>query len=186
MTLTRKVADGTLDAAADGAFQKIEAGVDWGRYKLEITSADAGGPAASMTFNAGWYTTSNESESPEVLDVALDRASYKPGETAKLRIATKLGGKALISVLSDGLLSQQEIEVPNGGGEAEVQVGEDWGPGAYVTAMLYPPAGREPEAHALARHRRSVAGPRPGQQDAQRVDHAAGEDQVRHDAHRPG
>ena len=36
-----------------------------------------------------------------MLDVALDRASYKPGETAKLRIATKQGGKALISVLSE-------------------------------------------------------------------------------------
>lgn len=139
VTLTRKVADGTLNAAADGAFAKIEAGVDWGRYKLEVTSADPSGPAASMTFNAGWYTTADEAESPEVLDVALDRASYKVGETAKLRIATKAGGKALISVLSDGLLSQQEIEVPNGGGEAEVKVGEEWGPGAYVTAMLYRP-----------------------------------------------
>ncbi|MFN3623919.1 MAG: MG2 domain-containing protein [Hyphomicrobium sp.] len=139
VTLTRKVADGTLDVAADGAFPKIEAAVDWGRYKLEVTSADPSGPSASMTFNAGWYSASNEVESPEVLDVALDRASYKPGETAKLRIATKLGGKALVSVLSDGLLSQQEIEVPNGGGEAQVQVGEDWGPGAYVTAMLYRP-----------------------------------------------
>jgi hypothetical protein len=139
VTLTRKVADGTLDSVADGAFAKIEAGVDWGRYKLEISSADPSGPAASMTFNAGWYTTSSESESPEMLDVALDRASYKVGETAKLRIATKIGGKALISVLSDGLLSQQQIDVPNGGGEAEVQVGDNWGPGAYVTAMLYRP-----------------------------------------------
>lgn len=139
VTLTRKVADGTLNATADRAFPKIEAGVDWGRYRLEITSADPSGPSASMTFNAGWYTSANEAESPEILDVALDRANYKPGETAKLRIVTKLGGKALISVLSDGLLSQQAIDVPNGGTEAEVKVGDDWGPGAYVTAMLYRP-----------------------------------------------
>jgi len=139
VTLTRKIADGTLDGGADGPLAKIEAGVDWGRYKLEVTSADPSGPAASLTFNAGWYTTADDAESPEVLDVALDRASYKPGDTAKLRIATKLGGKALVSVLSNGLLSQQEVEVPNGGGEADVTVGEDWGPGAYVTAMLYRP-----------------------------------------------
>lgn len=139
VTLTRKIADGTISATADGSFPTIEAGVDWGRYKLEITSADPSGPAASVAFNAGWYSASSEAESPEALDVALDRASYKPGETAKLRIATKVGGKALISVLSNGLLAQQEIEVPNGGGEAEVKVGDDWGPGAYVTAMLYRP-----------------------------------------------
>jgi alpha-2-macroglobulin len=139
VTLTRKIADGTFAATADGALPKIEAGVDYGRYKLEITSADPSGPSASTAFNAGWYTASSQAESPEILDVALDRASYKPGETAKLRIATKQGGKALISVLSNGLLSQQEIDIPNGGGEADVQVGEGWGAGAYVTAMLYRP-----------------------------------------------
>jgi uncharacterized protein YfaS (alpha-2-macroglobulin family) len=139
VTLTRKIADGTFNATADGALPKIEAGVDYGRYKLEITSADPSGPSASTAFNAGWYTAASEAESPEVLDVALDRASYKPGETAKLRIATKQGGKALISVLSNGLLSQQEINVPNGGGEADVPVGDNWGAGAYVTAMLYRP-----------------------------------------------
>ena len=139
VTLTRKIADGTLNATADGALPKIEANVDYGRYKLEIASADPSGPSASTAFNAGWYTAANEAESPEILDVALDRASYKPGEIAKLRIATKQGGKALISVLSNGLLSQQEIDVPNGGGEADVNVGEGWGAGAYVTAMLYRP-----------------------------------------------
>ena len=139
VTLTRKIADGTLNATADGALPKIEANVDYGRYKLEITSADPSGPSASTAFNAGWYTAANEAESPEILDVALDRASYKPGDTAKLRIATKVGGKALISVLSNGLLSTQEIDVPNGGGEADVTVGEGWGAGAYVTAMLYRP-----------------------------------------------
>ena len=139
VTLTRKIADGTLNATADGALPKIEANVDYGRYKLEITSADPSGPSASTAFNAGWYTAASEAESPEILDVALDRASYKPGDTAKLRIATKVGGKALISVLSNGLLSTQEIDVPNGGGEADVTVGEGWGAGAYVTAMLYRP-----------------------------------------------
>jgi uncharacterized protein YfaS (alpha-2-macroglobulin family) len=139
VTLTRKVADGTLNATADGAVPKIEANVDYGRYKLDITSADPSGPSASTAFNAGWYTAANEAESPEILDVALDRASYKPGDTAKLRIATKVGGKALISVLSNGLLSTQEIDVANGGGEADITVGEGWGAGAYVTAMLYRP-----------------------------------------------
>jgi len=139
VTLTRKVADGTLSASADGAFAKIDGKVDWGRYKLEVASADPDGPAASMTFNAGWYSAASDAESPEILDVALDRASYKPGDTAKLRIASKLGGKALVSVLAGGLLSMQEIDVPNGGGEVDVAVGSDWGPGAYVTAMLYRP-----------------------------------------------
>ena len=104
-----------------------------------MTSADPNGPAASVAFNAGWYSARGDADSPEILDVALDRASYKPGDTAKLRIATKQGGKALIAVLSGGLLSMQEAEIANGGGEVDVPVGDNWGPGAYVTAMLYRP-----------------------------------------------
>jgi alpha-2-macroglobulin len=139
VTLTRKVADGTIAATAEGDLAKITASVGYGRYKLDVTSADPSGPATSITFNAGWYTSASESESPEILDVALDRSSYKPGDTAKLRVATKQGGKALVAVVSGGLLSMQETEIANGGGEVEVPVGSDWGPGAYVTAMLYRP-----------------------------------------------
>jgi uncharacterized protein YfaS (alpha-2-macroglobulin family) len=139
VTLTRKVADGTIAATAAGDLAKIEARVDYGRYRLEVSSADPSGPAASVAFNAGWYTAGNEAESPEILDVALDRASYKPGDTAKLRIAAKQGGKALIAVVSGGLFSMQETEIADGGGEVNVAVGSDWGPGAYVTAMLYRP-----------------------------------------------
>ncbi len=139
VTLTRKVADGTIAATAEGDLPKIEARLGYGRYKLEVTSADPSGPAASITFNAGWYSAAGESDSPEILDVALDRASYNPGDTAKLRIATKQGGKALIAVVSGGLLSMQEAEIANGGGEVAIPVGSDWGPGAYATVMLYRP-----------------------------------------------
>ncbi len=139
VTLTRKAADGTLSATAEGDFAKITASVRYGRYRLEVASADPSGPSASITFNAGWYTSGSEAESPEILDVALDRSSYKPGDTAKLRIATKQGGKALVAVVSGGLLSMLETEIANGGGEIDVPVGSEWGPGAYVTAMLYRP-----------------------------------------------
>ena len=119
VTLTRKVADGTIAATADGAPAKIEARVTTAATGSRSRSPEANGPSASVAFNAGWYTAASEADSPEILDVALDHANYKPGDTAKLRIATKQGGKALVAVLSGGLLSMQEIEVPNGGGEAE-------------------------------------------------------------------
>ncbi|MGI9403468.1 MAG: alpha-2-macroglobulin family protein [Hyphomicrobium sp.] len=139
VTLTHKVANGTIATTAGGKPAKIEARVGYGRYRLDVTSADPTGPTSSVAFNAGWYTASKDAQSPEILDVALDRANYKPGETAKLHIATKKGGKALIAVLSSGLLSMQEVAVAEGGGEVNIAVGDNWGPGAYVTAVLYRP-----------------------------------------------
>ena len=70
-----------------------------------------------------------------MLDVALDKPSYKAGETARLRIASRQGGRALVAVLGGGLLAAHEVEIPKGGGDVPITVGSDWGPGAYATAL---------------------------------------------------
>lgn len=137
-TLSKKIANGKIDATGT-APASITADVDYGRYRIEISSATTGGTLSSVEFNAGWYTAGETADSPEMLDVALDKATYAPGETAKLRIAAKQGGKALVTVLGRGLLSQQEVDLPKGGGDVDIKVGEDWGPGAYATALLYRP-----------------------------------------------
>jgi uncharacterized protein YfaS (alpha-2-macroglobulin family) len=138
-TITRKIANGTADLTAE-APARIAAKIHYGRYRLDIASADPDGPAASYIFHTGWYSANSEnSDTPETLEMALDKASYKAGDTAKVRIATKLGGKAMIAVLGNGLLKSETVDVPKGGGEFPISVGADWGPGAYVTTMLYRP-----------------------------------------------
>ncbi|MGQ0455599.1 MAG: alpha-2-macroglobulin family protein [Hyphomicrobium sp.] len=134
----RKVGGGALAIAAE-APAKIAQPVGWGRYRLDVASTEANGPASSITFNAGWHQSGENVDSPEQLDIALDKASYKAGETAKLRIASKLGGKALVSVLGDKLHQSLDVDVPKGGGEVAIPVGENWNPGAYVAAMVYRP-----------------------------------------------
>lgn len=136
--IRRKVGNGTLDTLANQPV-KVSADVDYGRYQLEVRSVEAGGPQTSVAFNSGWYTNNETAESPEMLDVALDKASYQPGDTAKLRIASKQGGKALVAVLGNGLIATQEVDIAKGGGDVELKVGSDWGPGAYATALLYRP-----------------------------------------------
>ncbi|SFV25723.1 alpha-2-macroglobulin family protein [Hyphomicrobium facile] len=138
VTVKRKIGNGALTVTADGA-AKISQPIQWGRYRLDVASNDADGPASSVLFNAGWYTASDNVDSPEQLDVALDKNSYKSGETAKLRIASKLGGKALISVLGTGLHLMKEVDIAKGGGEVEIPISDEWGPGAYATAILYRP-----------------------------------------------
>jgi len=137
-TNTRRVAAGTADATS-AATARIEAKVDWGRYRLEVSTADGSGLIiSSVVFNAGWYAD-EAADSPEVLDVALDKPSYRAGETARLKVATRMAGRALVAVMSSGLASTQEVDLPAGGGEVPIRVSDDWSPGAYVTVMLYRP-----------------------------------------------
>lgn len=135
VTLTRKVASGEVTPGADG-LARIESKVDWGRYRLEVAATDGTGAVASSVFNSGWYAEA-AADSPEQLDVALDKASYKAGETARLRIASRHAGKALITVLGDAGFSHRVVDVPRGGAEVPVEVTKDLGAGAYVAAVLY-------------------------------------------------
>lgn len=132
---SRKVAEGRFDAVADRP-EQIAQSLDWGRYRLDVQRIDGQPLASSFFFNAGWYAT-DDIDSPEMLAVALDKPSYKAGDTAKLKISTRTGGTAMISILSNGLLSARDIQVAAGDSEIDIPVGKDWGAGAYVIATLY-------------------------------------------------
>ena len=131
----RRVNGGTGETTASSP-ARIEARVDWGRYRLEVSLAD--GTLSSLVFNSG-YWTDDAAEAPEILDVALDKPVYRIGDTARLKIASRMAGRATIAVLNAGLASMQDVDLPVGGAEVPLRVSEDWGVGAYVTVMLYRP-----------------------------------------------
>lgn len=134
---TRQVAAGKVDATPDGAV--ISAPVAWGRYRLEISSADPNGPESSVEFNAGWYVAAKSTETPDALEMALDKPSYAVGETAKLKLTSRHGGHVMVMAGSETLLSISEADIVAGGGEVSVPVTADWGAGTYLTATLFRP-----------------------------------------------
>ena len=134
---TKQIADGKLDLTADGG--KISVPVTWGRYRLEIESAANDGPATSVEFDAGWYVESTSTETPDGLEIALDKESYKPGETARLKISPRFEGEALINVGTESVLISKTATIARDGGVVEIPVTEEIGAGAYVTATLFRP-----------------------------------------------
>lgn len=135
---TRRVKDGRVDVAANSP-GKIGVPVEWGSYRLEVSTDDPSGPVTSINFYAGWYA-GKDADTPEVLEIGLDKKSYAPGDTAKLQIVPSSGGgKAFIAVMNDGLLDFKEVEVPPKGTSVALKIEESWLPGAYVTATLFRP-----------------------------------------------
>ncbi|MHA6645901.1 alpha-2-macroglobulin family protein [Mesorhizobium sp. A623] len=135
---TKAAANGAIDIGADGD-ATVSLPVDWGRYRLEVETADPEGPATSYEFDAGWYVSASSTETPDGLEIALDKDSYTAGDVAKLKISPHFSGELLVAIGADKLLKTITATVPEGGATIDVPVGEDWGAGAYVTATLYRP-----------------------------------------------
>ncbi len=159
-----RVASGDLDVGADpSALAQLEAPVDWGGYELRIERnvgnergagsngserdgfsvgrdgrADSPLVPASLGFEAGWYVAPKAFDTPDVLKVSLDKPEYRVGEQAQVRLEPRFPGLALVMVIGgDGLVSMYPTEVSDAGTSVAVPVTADWGPGAYVTAILY-------------------------------------------------
>ncbi len=135
VTTTRRVANGTAGASVE-APARIAFKPEWGRYRLDVTGTNGDIARTSVYFTSGWQSADN-ADSPEVLDVALDKKSYAAGETARLKINSREAGRALVAVLSNGLLTTREVDVPKGGVEVPLTVDGKWLPGAYVSVTLY-------------------------------------------------
>ncbi len=89
--VTRRVADGMIDVAPDKP-GKISVPVSWGRYRLEVTSADPQGPETTYGFDAGFYAEAS-ADTPDLLEIALDKKEYKPGDCMTVAVTARSAGQ---------------------------------------------------------------------------------------------
>lgn len=139
VTRDRKVADGTVDVGPN-APAAIRQPVGWGSFRLDVYDPKGGG-ATSARFYAGWWVSDDPNPTPDKLTVALDRTSYKAGDTARVRIEPPFAGDVLLFIANDRVLETRDVSVPADGATVEIPVSSDWGAGAYVLATAFRPSG---------------------------------------------
>ena len=140
------VSEGTAQLGAQSV--DIAAPVQWGEYEMRVARNDGSNAASSTTFYAGWYAPADVTATPDTLELSLDKPAYKTGDTAMLRVVPRAAGTALITVLSNRLVTMQAVEVTEGENLIPLTVTDEWGAGVYVTASVLRPmdvaAGRNP------------------------------------------
>lgn len=112
--------------------------VRWGRFRLEISTGEVNGPVTSLSFDAGFYAESS-ADTPDLLEVALDKPDYKPGEAMNVAVTARTAGRLTINVFTDRLVASQSQDVKAGTARVNLSVGRDWGTGAYMVATLRRP-----------------------------------------------
>ena len=133
------VTGGEVDITADRP-TRVEAAVDWGRYRLEVYDPTTG-VASSIRFGAGWFVAPQSGDTPDTMEVVLDKDSYLPGETAKAHLRAPFAGRALVAIATDRIVATYDVALGADGTTIEIPVTDDWGVGAYVLATGFRPDG---------------------------------------------
>ncbi|MCL1079652.1 alpha-2-macroglobulin family protein [Parashewanella spongiae] len=118
--------------------------VEWGRYRLEVTNVTSQAKTI-YRFDAGksWYANWNNNGihiRPDRVTLALDKAAYHGGETAKVRIAAPTNGKALLLLETDTVISSTMVELADKQAEASFTIPEGIGRhDVYLSAFVVAP-----------------------------------------------
>jgi uncharacterized protein YfaS (alpha-2-macroglobulin family) len=134
------VEKGTLAIGAD-APAELSFKTGNGRFRLEIADPETGA-AASYRYSVGWVFAGTDEEVPDKLQVRLDKAAYKAGETAKVSVRAPFAGVVHLVVASDRVLLSRHETIGTDGAVLEIPVDPSWGTGVYVLATAYRPDGK--------------------------------------------
>ncbi|MDO6591814.1 alpha-2-macroglobulin family protein [Loktanella sp. D2R18] len=129
----------TGEAALGTLPTRVEANVEWGQHEIVVEAIGGSYVAASDEFYAGWYAPASADDTPDLLEASLDAPAYAVGDTATFRVVPRYAGQAVITVMSDRLISMKTVPVTEGENLITLPVTEEWGAGAYVSASVIRP-----------------------------------------------
>jgi uncharacterized protein YfaS (alpha-2-macroglobulin family) len=137
---SRRLSDGRIDVASDGP-ARIATAVEWGAHRLDLKSDDGSLAPTSITFEVGWSGDAS-AETPDLLQVTLDKANYRNGETMKVAVNSRFDGKATLAIVGDKVEDIQTFDVKAGDNSVQIPVKADWGSSAYAVAIAHRPLDR--------------------------------------------
>ena len=121
--------------------------VEWGPYRVEVEDPKTG-LVSSLRFWAGYRAQDNAEGGavrPDQVKLALDKAAYAEGDTARVTVTPPAAGKGYLLVEGgDGPLWWEEIEVPAEGKTFEVKLDSTWARhDLYVSSLVIRPGERK-------------------------------------------
>ncbi len=137
--VTRRIRVDTGEISLDGVPANLTVPTEWGQYELVVEALGGSNAITSVDFSSGWYGGDGSQDTPDRLSASLDASAYSVGDTAMLRLLPEADGTALISVLSNQVISRQVVSVTAGENVIPLNVTAEWGTGAYVTASVLHP-----------------------------------------------
>ena len=127
-----------------------------GEYLLEATGKDAQGHDVLTSVNfevAGPGETVWNYRNPYAIDLATDKDSYEPGQTATILVKTPIAGDALVTVERDRVLRTFVTRLSGNSPSIQVPVAETDAPNVFVSVMLLRGANDSPRKLKVPEYR---------------------------------
>lgn len=131
------IADDKITTTASGQ-AKIARAFDGGRYRIEVRDAD-GEAIATYRFDAGWWSSGDTTNSPDALELNLQKVDLGDGDTLTAFVKAPFDGEALVAVVASDVVYTTTARVSKAGNNITVPVSGDWGAGAYLMVTGFRP-----------------------------------------------
>ncbi len=123
----------------------------YGTYLVKISDSDEK-TSSVYRFFADDPKYASGSQLIDRLEITCDKASYKTGDTAKIKIKTPFAGMLMINVESAKLIERRIQNVSEPEKEFEIEITPEFLPNAWITAWLIRPVQLD-DAKAWGSHR---------------------------------
>ncbi|MCB9014279.1 MAG: alpha-2-macroglobulin family protein [Lentimicrobiaceae bacterium] len=110
-----------------------------GEYEVRISSRNSSNFVKQSFYAYGWAdagTSSFQVNREGEIDIEADKASYKPGETARLLFKTPFAGELLITIEQNKVLEYYSIPANAQGANLDLKIRDEFMPNAYIGATL--------------------------------------------------
>lgn len=134
--VTRRIRVATGEMTLGGDPMPVTVPTEWGTYELVVEQLGTPFVTSSVEFQSGWYEAEDGKDTPDRLSLSLDAETYDVGDAVQLRFVAENDGVAMISVLSNQVIERRVVQASAGENVVPLEVTEDWGSGAYVTASV--------------------------------------------------
>ncbi|WP_028313753.1 alpha-2-macroglobulin family protein [Desulfatibacillum aliphaticivorans] len=114
----------------------------YGRYLLSIKDPETGNTASYRFYVGGWWWSSEQDKTarPDMVNLALDKPAYLPGDIIKVTVTPPHAGQAIIMVEGDKVLWSKRLEVPKEGAVVEIPMSASWDShDLYISATVLRP-----------------------------------------------
>ncbi len=114
-----------------------------GDYELRVYKQGAANYVSKAFYSYGFWG-GNDNAAFQVdteghIDIEVDKAVYKTGETAKVLFKTPFNGRLLVTTEQDKVISHQYLEATNRSATMELKMTSDNLPNVYISATLIKP-----------------------------------------------